>query len=56
MYCRAIHPGPRDEHVTKRISGAICHSRRVTAANRILRLYVSIETPYENLLVLASLF
>lgn len=54
MYSRSISSGPLDEHLTKRNSGAICHSRRATAVNRILGFCVSTETPYENRLALAS--
>lgn len=43
--CQAIHSGSCDENLAKRNPGAIFHSRWVTIANRISKLYVSTKTP-----------
>lgn len=50
--CRAIQQGNCNENLAKRNPGKICHSRWLTTANRILRLYMSTETPSRNLLIL----
>lgn len=52
--CQAIINGTCSESMSKRNPGRLNHSRWLTTANRILRLYVASENPSEELLVLAT--
>lgn len=52
--CDAIGRGECDERLAKRKPGKICHSRWLTTANSILRLYVATENPSENLATLTE--
>lgn len=47
--CQAIDKGSCDENLSKKNPGKIVHSRWLTTANRILRLYVATENASENL-------
>lgn len=47
--CRAIDSGSCNDSLAKRNPGKIVHSRWLTMANRILRLYLSSDEPSENL-------
>ncbi|VEN43556.1 unnamed protein product, partial [Callosobruchus maculatus] len=52
--CNAISKGTVNENLSKRSPGKIVHSRWLTTANRILRLYVSTAEPSENLVTLVT--
>ncbi|KAB0805378.1 hypothetical protein PPYR_02348 [Photinus pyralis] len=52
--CGAISKGTVDEKLSKRSPGKMVHSRWLTTANRILRLYVSTDEPSENLVILVT--
>lgn len=52
--CQSINNGSLDENLAKRNPGKIVQSRWLTTANRLLRLYVSTETPSENLRILVT--
>lgn len=52
--CEAINCGHCSESLLKRNPGNVCHSRWLTTANRILRLYVAQENPTEALVTLAT--
>lgn len=52
--CHAISSGVCSAGLAKRNPGKVVHSRWITTANRILRLYISTNTPSENLKVLAT--
>ncbi|CAH1099833.1 unnamed protein product [Psylliodes chrysocephalus] len=52
--CDAISKGTVDENLSTRSPGKILHSRWLTTANRILRLYVSTAEPSENLSTLGA--
>ena len=47
--CLAVNSGYCDPSLAARTPGKMCHSRWLTTANRILRLYVSTEVPDEKL-------
>ena len=47
--CTAIRLGACSNELSKRDSGATSHARSLTTANRLLRLYVSVEHPSDNL-------
>ena len=51
IHC-AIFKGIVDHPVFHRDPGLLCHSSWLTTANRILRLYVTMSNPSENLLLL----
>ena len=53
IHC-AFSKGIVDYPVFYRGPGALCHSRWLTTANRILRLYVTMSNPSENLLLLTE--
>jgi hypothetical protein len=46
---QAVSSGMLSEDLAKRSPGSLNHARWVTTANRILRLYVSVESPSKNL-------
>jgi len=50
----AIKSGNCSEDLSVRESGVISHSRWLTTANRVLRLYLSLETPTEEHKILVS--
>lgn len=52
--CDAVSRGQCDVSLAKRNPGKIVHSRWLTTANRILRLYVSTSEPSHNLRILAD--
>lgn len=52
--CNAVASGVCSESLSLRDPGRISHSRWLTAANRILRLYVGTEKPSRNLEILAE--
>ena len=52
--CQAICSGIVPDNLANRDPGALCHVRWLTAANRILRLYVSERNPSKNLRILAE--
>ncbi|CAH0562813.1 unnamed protein product [Brassicogethes aeneus] len=52
--CKAIKSGTCCESVAKRNPGKISHSRWLTTANRILRLYISTINPSENFQILVE--
>lgn len=52
--CQAIAKGQCDENLAKRKPGKICHSRWLTTANTILRLYISTKNPTENQVILTE--
>ncbi|XP_061717533.1 uncharacterized protein LOC133525257 [Cydia pomonella] len=52
--CQAISKGECDERLAKRRPGKICHSRWLTTANSILRLYIATENPAKNLKILTE--
>ena len=51
--CRAVSSGLFSQNLAQRNPGKMVHSRWLTTANRILRLYVSSENPTQNLITLA---
>jgi hypothetical protein len=52
--CIAIKTGHVAESLAKREPGPLIHSRWLTTANRILRLYVGTETPSTTLVILTE--
>lgn len=52
--CEAINCGDCSEGLSKRNPGKVCHSRWLTTANRILRLYVSSQNPSQSLVILTT--
>lgn len=52
--CHAVSTGIYKPDLVYRSPGKMAHSRWVTTANRILRLYISIEKPSKNLKTLAT--
>src|SRR5688572_20525060 len=52
--CDAVHKGLCSAELSRKDPGAISHSRWLTAANRVLRLYVAIDHPSENLKILVT--
>ncbi|XP_055922808.1 uncharacterized protein LOC129953593 [Eupeodes corollae] len=52
--CEAVSNGNVDLELANRQPGRMSHSRWLTTANRILRLYVGTEKPSKELLVLAT--
>lgn len=52
--CQAIEKGHLSESLSKKMPGPLVHSRWLTAANRILRLYVSTESPSPELTLLTD--
>lgn len=52
--CMAVISGVCPEQLSKKDPGRLVHSRWLTTANRILRYYVSVENPSEELLMLAT--
>ena len=53
MY-RAVSSGFCDESLASQKPGKMAHSRWLTTASRALRLYISTETPSENLVLLVN--
>jgi hypothetical protein len=51
---KAVMDGDCSESLSLRDPGKLCHSRWLTTANRILRLYVSTENPSKELQILAE--
>lgn len=51
---QAVSSGMLSEDLAKRSPGSLNHARWLTTANRILRLYVSVENPCENLKTLVK--
>ena len=47
--CHSIHCGNVSDQLAKRSPGKMFHARWLTKANRILRLYVSLSDPSENI-------
>ena len=52
--CRAVSTGECGESLQHRDPGNISHSRWLTTANRLLRLYMSTETPSDNFLLIVQ--
>lgn len=52
--CQAVSKGQCDDKLAKRKPGKICHSRWLTTANSILRLYIATDSPSDNLKILAE--
>lgn len=52
--CKAISNGHCPEELAKRSPGKLSHARWLTAANLILRLYVSTRKPSQNLKLLVN--
>lgn len=52
--CQAINSGFCSQALSKRNPGKMVHSRWLTTANRILRLYVSSAEPSDKLLILTN--
>lgn len=52
--CHAVSTGVCTESLLKRDPGTLSHSRWLTAANRVLRLYVSTENPSKELVSLVT--
>lgn len=52
--CQAVKNGVCPTELSKRDPGKLVHSRWLTTATRILRLYVASENPSENLKILTS--
>lgn len=52
--CDSVIKGYCSLDLSRRDPGAISHSRWVTTANRILRLYIGSDKPSENLIMLAT--
>lgn len=52
--CQAIITGTCSENLSKRDPGKLNHSRWLTTANRVLRLYVASINPSANLVTLAT--
>ena len=55
IYMKYVMQFPKvSVQLSSRNPGALCHSRWLTAANRLLRLYVSTKDPSNNLIILAT--
>jgi hypothetical protein len=52
--CKAVGNGDCNTDLALQKPGPMCHSRWLTTANRLLRLYVSTENPSENLIALVT--
>lgn len=52
--CEAIKSGRCSDNLAKKSPGKMAHSRWLTTANRILRLYISIQNPSENFQLLVE--
>jgi hypothetical protein len=52
--CRAVHIGQCSESLSDRSPGVMVHSRWLTTANRILRLYISTSNPSVQLVTLTT--
>jgi len=52
--CEAINKGAVSSHLANRNPGKISHSRWLTTANRVLRLYVATETPSTQLKIITE--
>jgi hypothetical protein len=52
--CEAVSEGVCSVSLSRRDPGALSHSRWLTAANRILRLYVSTESPSDKLVTIVT--
>ena len=52
--CQVVCSGIVPDNLANRDPGALCHARWLTAANRILRSYVSEHNPSKNLRILAE--
>lgn len=52
--CEAIKSGRCSDNLAKKNPGKMAHSRWLTTANRILRLYISTQNPSENFQVLVD--
>lgn len=48
--CKAIQLGQCPEDLSKRDPGPLSHSRWLTTANRVLRLFIGVKNPSENLI------
>lgn len=54
IICMVVISGVCTEQLSKKDPVRLFHSRWLTTANRILRYYVSVENPSEELLMLAT--
>ncbi|CAH0560405.1 unnamed protein product [Brassicogethes aeneus] len=54
LLCQAIKNGNCPKNLAERNPGKLAHSRWVTTANRVLRLYVSTEYPSESLKLITN--
>jgi hypothetical protein len=52
--CKAVGSGSCSTDIARREPGTLSHARWLTAANRLLRLYVSTKTPHDNLVTLVT--
>ncbi|KAK3909522.1 Transcription antitermination protein NusB [Frankliniella fusca] len=52
--CNAVSTGDFPDALAKKDPGLLCHARWLTAANRILRLYVTEDRPSKNLKMIAK--
>lgn len=52
--CIAVAKGDCSSDLAFQKPGKVCHSRWLTTANRIMRLYVATENPTDNLVILAT--
>jgi len=52
--CKAIQSGICSLELSRRAPGTLSHARWLTAANRLLRLYVSTLNPSDNLVTLVT--
>jgi hypothetical protein len=52
--CKGVSSGKIHQELAARKPGPLSHSRWLTAAIRVLRLYISTETPTNNLIILAT--
>ena len=52
--CDTVSKGFCSQSLSRRYPGTLSHSRWLTAANRLLRLYVSTEHPSDNLIMLVT--
>lgn len=52
--CCAVTNGHIEKELANRNPGKLCHSRWLTLANRLLRLYVSTKNPSQKLILLAN--
>lgn len=52
---KAVSTGLLSKDLANKTPGKMSHARWLTRANRILRLYVSVESPSENLVILVKM-